>query len=118
MPDAPRKPLAGRVREALLALEGSVIEDFRLPLPGSLKDIAKAAALVSGIVEDRIPAPLNSVRDRTWDEDGDLHAFEFRRFTIGFPDILLVERANPGNILFEIEAKSWYILCDRPVAGQ
>lgn len=38
-----------RVREALLALEGTVIEDLRLPLPGDLRDIAKAAALVSGI---------------------------------------------------------------------
>lgn len=101
---------AEKVREALLALEGSVIEDFQLPLPGDLKDIAKAAALVSGIVEDRIPALLNSVRDRTWDEDGKLHAYEFRRFTIGFPDILLVERAKPTNVIFEIEAKSWYIL--------
>lgn len=99
-----------QIREALLALEGTVIEDFQLPLPGSLKDIAKASELVSGVVEDRIPALLNSVRDRTWDEDGHLHAYEFRRFTIGFPDILLVERANPEHVLFEIEAKSWYIL--------
>jgi hypothetical protein len=45
-----------RIREALLALEGTVIEDLRLPLPGDLRDIAKAAALVSGVVEDRIPA--------------------------------------------------------------
>jgi hypothetical protein len=102
--------LSAKVREALLALEGTVIEDLTLPLPGDLKDISKAAALVSGIVEDRIPALLNSVRDRTWDEDGSLHAFEFRRFTIGFPDILLVERANVNNVLFEMEAKSWYIL--------
>jgi hypothetical protein len=99
-----------RVREALLALEGVVIEDFRLPLPGDLRDIAKAAALVSGVVEDRIPALLNSVRNYTWDEDNKLHAYEFRRFTIGFPDILLVERANPEHVLFQMEAKSWYIL--------
>src|SRR5712664_1877525 len=92
-----------RVREALLALEGTVIEDLRLPLPGDLRDIAKAAALVSGIVEDRIPALLNSVRSHTWDETNALHAFEFRRFTIGFPDILLVERANPDNVLFQME---------------
>lgn len=90
----------------MLALEGTVIEDFRLPLPGDLKDIARAAALVSEVIEDRIPTMLNSVRDRTWDEDGTLHNFEFRRFTIGFPDILLVERANPENVLFEVEAKS------------
>jgi hypothetical protein len=109
---------ADKVREALLALEGSVIEDFQLPLPGDLKDIAKAAALVSGIVEDRIPALLNSVRDRTWDEDGHLHAYEFRRFTIGFPDILLVERANPSSILFEMEAKSWYILSGDPLTAR
>ena len=94
----------------MLALEGSVIDDFNLPLPGDLKDISKAAALVSGVIEDRIPALLNSVRDRTWDENGELHAYEFRRFPIGFPDILLVERANPDNVLFELEAKSWYIL--------
>jgi hypothetical protein len=56
-----------RIREALLALEGTVIEDLRLPLPGDLRDIAKAAALVSGVVEDRIPALLNSVRGHTWD---------------------------------------------------
>jgi hypothetical protein len=99
-----------RVHEALLALEGTVIEDFRLPLPGDLRDISKAAALVSGVVEDRIPELLNSVRAHTWDEDNKLHAFEFRRFTIGFPDILLVERANPDNVLFQMEAKSWYIL--------
>jgi hypothetical protein len=84
-----------RIREALLALEGTVIEDLRLPLPGDLRDIAKAAALVSGVVEDRIPALLNRVRAHTWDQDDTLHAFEFRRFPIGFPDILLVERANP-----------------------
>lgn len=87
-------------------------------MPGDLKDIAKAAALVSGVVEDRIPALLNSVRDRTWDEDGDLHAFEFRRFTIGFPDILLVERANPGHVIFEIESKSWYILSGDPLTAR
>lgn len=99
-----------RIQEALLALEGAVIEDLRLPLPGDLRDIAKAAALVSGIVEDRIPALLNNVRGHTWDQDDTLHAFEFRRFPIGFPDILLVERANPDNVLFQMEAKSWYIL--------
>jgi hypothetical protein len=98
------------VREAVLALEGSVISDLTLPLPGDLRDISKAAALISGVVEDRIPEMLNRVRSTTWDEDGRLGAYEFRRFTIGFPDILLVERANPDNVLFEIEAKSWYIL--------
>lgn len=46
---------AERVREAILALEGTVIEDLNIPLPGDLRDIAKAAALVSGVVEDRIP---------------------------------------------------------------
>jgi hypothetical protein len=107
-----------RVREALLALEGTVIEDLRLPLPGDLRDIAKAAALVSGIVEDRIPALLNSVRGHTWDESNALHAFEFRRFTIGFPDILLVERANPDNVLFQMEAKSWYILASDPLTAR
>lgn len=98
------------VREAVLALEGAVVEDLVLPLPGDLKDIAKAAALVSGVVEDRIPDLLNRVRSTTWDVEGKLHAYEFRRFTIGFPDILLVERANPENVIFELEAKSWYIL--------
>ena len=107
-----------RIREALLALEGVVIEDFRLPLPGDLRDIAKAAALVSGVVEDRIPALLNSVRGHTWDEDNKLHAFEFRRFTIGFPDILLVERANPDNVLFQMETKSWYILASDPLTAR
>lgn len=91
-------------------MEGSVLDDFKLPLPGDLKDIAKAGALVSGIIEDRIPELLNRVRDRTWDEDGSLQAYEFRRSTIGFPDIELVHRATPSEVLFEIEAKSWYIL--------
>jgi len=107
-----------RIREALLALEGTVIEDLRLPLPGDLRDIAKAAALVSGIVEDRIPALLNSVRGHTWDQDDELHAFEFRRFPIGFPDILLVERANPDHVLFQMEAKSWYILASGPLTAR
>ena len=98
------------VREAVLALEGNVVDDLALPLPGDLKDLPKAASLISGIVEDRIPAMLNSVRATTWDENGLLGAYEFRRYTIGFPDIQLVERANPDNVLFEIEAKSWYIL--------
>ena len=93
------------MREALLALEGSVIEDLKLPLPGDLKDISKVSALVSGVIEDRIPALLNSVRNQTWDEDAVLQAFEFRRDTIGFPDILLVERTDPTNVIFEIEAK-------------
>lgn len=39
--------LEANVREAVLALEGTVIEDFQLPLPGDLKDLAKAAALVT-----------------------------------------------------------------------
>lgn len=107
-----------RVREAILALEGTVIQDFQLPLPGNLKDIAKASALVSGVIEDRVPAMLNSVRDRTWDQDGSLHNFEFRRFTIGFPDILLVERTNPDNVLFEVEAKSWYVLSGDPLTAR
>ncbi len=94
----------------MLALEGTVISDFRIPLPGDLKDISKAAAIVSGIVEDRIPELLNRVRSTTWDADNALDAFEFRKFPIGFPDILLVERANPENVIFEIEAKSWYAL--------
>lgn len=102
----------------MLALEGSVIDDFKLPLPGNLKDLSKAAALVSGVIEDRIPALLNSVRDRTWDENGDLHAYEFRRFPIGFPDTLLVERANTENVLFEVEAKSWYILSGDPLTAR
>ena len=107
-----------RIREALLALEGTVIEDLRLPLPGDLRDLAKAAPLVSGVVEDRIPALLNSVRGHTWDQDDNLHAFEFRRFPIGFPDILLVERANPDNVLFQMEAKSWYILASDPLTAR
>ena len=101
---------AERVREALLALEGTVISDLSIPLPGDLRDISKAAALVSGVVEDRIPELLNRVRSQTWDEDGSLHAYEFRRMTIGFPDIQLVERAQPERFIFEMEAKSWYIL--------
>ena len=56
-----------KVREALLALEGSVLDDFKLPLPGDLKDIAKAGALVSGIIEDRIPELLNRVRALGWE---------------------------------------------------
>jgi hypothetical protein len=118
--ELPAQPIVdpARIREALLALEGAVIEDLKLPLPGDLKDLAKAAPLVSGIVEDRIPALLNSVRSHTWDEDNALHAYEFRRFTIGFPDILLVERANPGNVLFQIEAKSWYILASDPLTAR
>lgn len=104
------KVSAAAIREAVLALENNVISDLSLPLPGDLKDLSKAAALISGVVEDRIPEMLNRVRATTWDEDGKLGAYEFRRFTIGFPDILLVERANPDNIIFEIEAKSWYIL--------
>jgi hypothetical protein len=107
-----------RIREALLALEGTVIEDLRLPLPGDLRDIAKAAALVSGVVEDRIPALLNSVRGHTWDQNDKLHAFEFRRFPIGFPDILLVERADPDHVLFQMEAKSWYILASDPLTAR
>jgi hypothetical protein len=106
------------IRTALLALEGSVIDDLNLPLPGDLKDLSKAAALVSGVIEDRIPALLNSVRDRTWDENGELHAYEFRRFPIGFPDTLLVERANTDNVLFEVEAKSWYILSGDPLTAR
>jgi hypothetical protein len=94
----------------VLALEGTVIDDLKLPLPSDLKDISKAAALVSGIVEDRVPDLLNHVRSTTWDEDGALHAYEFRKFPIGFPDVLLVERANPEKVVFEIEAKSWYVL--------
>jgi hypothetical protein len=107
-----------KIRTALLALEGSVINDFNLPLPGDLKDLSKAAALVSGVIEDRIPALLNSVRERTWDEDGELHAYEFRRFPIWFPDTLLVERANTENVLFEVEAKSWYILSGDPLTAR
>src|SRR4051794_20421907 len=92
------KPLTvdpDRIREGVLALEGSVIDDLAIPLPGDLKDISKAATIVSGIVEDRIPELLNSVRSTTWDHDNNLEAYEFRKFPIGFPDILLVERANP-----------------------
>jgi hypothetical protein len=50
---------AAKVREAVVALEGTVIEDLTIPLPGDLRDIAKAASLVSGVVEDRIPELLN-----------------------------------------------------------
>lgn len=110
--------LEANVREAVLALEGTVIEDFQLPLPGDLKDLAKAAALVSGIVEDRIPAMLNQVRNQTWDKEGHLHQFEFRRSTIGFPDVLLVQRADPEVVIFEIEAKSWYVLSGDPLTAR
>src|ERR1700761_2523079 len=95
-----------KIREAVLALEAIVIEDLRLPLPSDLKGISKAAALVSGVVEDRIPELLNRVRTTTWDENGKLGAYEFRKEPIGFPDILLVERSKPENVIFEVEAKS------------
>ena len=98
------------IREAVLTLEGTTVEDLILPLPGNLKDLPKAAALISGVVEDRIPEMLNRVRSTTWDQEGKLGAYEFRRFTIGFPDILLVNRSDPSEVIFEIEAKSWYIL--------
>lgn len=115
---ADQDELGASVREAVLALEGTVIEDFQLPLPGDLRDLAKAAALVSGIVEDRIPTMLNQVRSQTWDKDGHLHQFEFRRSTIGFPDVLLVLRANPEVVIFEIEAKSWYVLSRDPLTAR
>lgn len=102
--------LTAAVTEALLALEGTTIEDLQLPLPGDLRDLSKAAAMVSGVVEDRIPAMLNQVRAQTWDKDGHYVSFEFRRSTIGFPDILLVQRSDPSVVIFEIEAKSWYLL--------
>jgi len=107
-----------RVTEALLALEGEVISDLSLPLPGDLRDVSKAAALVSGVIEDRLPELLNRVRATTWDEDGTFHAYEFRKFPIGFPDVLLVERANPHNAIFEMEAKSWYILSTDPLTAR
>lgn len=110
--------LTNSVTEALLALEGATIEDFQLPLPGDLRDLSKAAAMVSGVVEDRIPAMLNQVRAQTWDKDGNLVSFEFRRSTIGFPDILLVQRSNPDVVIFEIEAKSWYILSADPLTAR
>ena len=106
------------IREAVLALEATVIDDLRLPLPSDLKDISKAASLVSGVVEDRIPELLNRVRSTTWDENGSLGAYEFRKYPIGFPDILLVERQKPENFIFEIEAKSWYILSADPLTAR
>lgn len=117
-PGPSKSPLVATVCEALLTLEGTVIDDFKIPLPGDLKDITKAAALVSGVVEARIPILLNSVRDRTWDIDGDFHEYEFRRFTIGFPDILLVRRSDPDDVIFELEAKSWYALSGDALTGR
>jgi hypothetical protein len=110
--------LGVRIREALLVIEGAVLTDFKLPLPSDLKDLAKASDLVSGVVEDRIPALLNSVRSTTWDEEGTLGDYEWRKFAIGFPDILLVRRSNPSDVLFEIEAKSWYILSSDPLTAR
>jgi hypothetical protein len=109
---------ADLVRNALLSLEGSVVAEFQIPLPGNLKDISKASALVSGVVEDRIPALLNSVRETTWDARQELRDFEFRKFDIGFPDILLVRRSDPTESIFEIEAKSWYILSKDPLTAR
>jgi hypothetical protein len=93
-----------------LALEGAIFDDFELPLPGDLKDISKAAPMVSGTIEDRIPDMLNRVRNTTWDPKQAYIGYEWRKSPIGFPDVLLVERANPDNVIFEIEAKSWYVL--------
>jgi len=98
------------LRDAILGLEGTVLEDFELPLPGDLKDISKAAALVSGTIEERVPELLNRVRSTTWDPAQVYIAYEWRKSPIGFPDVLLVERANPENVIFEVEAKSWYVL--------
>jgi hypothetical protein len=109
---------ADLVRTALLALEGTVVPEFQIPLPGDLKDISKASALVSGVVEDRIPALLNSVRETTWDADQSLRDYEFRKFEIGFPDILLVNRSDPTDSIFEIEAKSWYVLSKDPMTAR
>jgi hypothetical protein len=98
------------LRDAILALEGTVLEDFQLPLPGDLKDISKAAPLVSGTIENRIPEMLNRVRNTTWDPGQAYIAYEWRKSPIGFPDLLLVDRADPEQVIFEIEAKSWYVL--------
>ena len=114
----PPLDLSARIREALLAIEGAVLGDFKFPLPGHLKDLAKAADLVSGVVEDRIPALLNSVRTTTWDEEGALGDYEWRKVPIGFPDIVLVRRSDPTDVLFEIEAKSWYVLSTDPLTAR
>jgi hypothetical protein len=114
----PPPPSAAVIREALLSLDGTQIEDLKLPLPSQLKDIAKASDLVSGVVEERVPALLNSMRATTWDEDGIYADYEFRKFDIGFPDILLVKRSDPRVVLFEIEAKSWYILSRDPLTAR
>src|SRR5215216_1050359 len=107
-----------RIREALLAIESTTISNLVLPLPGDLKDVSKAADLVSGVVEDRIPDLLNRVRTTTWDSDGELAQYEFRKFAIGFPDILLVNRADPNDIRLEIETKSWYVLSGDPLTAR
>jgi hypothetical protein len=73
-------------------------------------DIYQASSLVGGILESRIPDMLNGARDHTWDSDHSLSEFEFRRFEIGFPDVELVKRSDPSNVIFQIEAKSWYAL--------
>lgn len=101
---------AEAIKRAILALEGLVLEDFQFPLPGDLRSLVKASDLVSDTIEDRLPELLNNVRERTWDTDHKLDDYEFRKAIAGFPDCLLVERENPDNVIFEIEAKSWYIL--------
>lgn len=112
---APKQPVTPQIdaeviERAILALEGTVLEDFQFPLPGDLRSLVKASDLVSDTIEDRLPELLNSVRDRTWDANHKFDDYEFRKAISGFPDCLLVERANPDNVIFEIEAKSWYIL--------
>lgn len=118
MPNALPPVNLNELRDGILAVEGAVLDDFRFPLPGDLKDLSKAAPLVSGTIEDRIPDLLNRVRTSTWDADAHYLAYEWRKSPIGFPDILLVERADPDNVLFEIEAKSWYVLASDPLTAR
>ena len=109
-PDDPRTALAGRVREAILALPGYF--DSGTNIEGvAATDLFALNTVLGATIEVQVVQTLNRMRD-VWDpgDDWPLHIFERQAQT--FPDVLLRRKLSTGahEVALGLELKGWYLL--------
>jgi hypothetical protein len=109
-PDWPHRELYEAVRSALEVVPGAFQSDIHVS--GALAtDVFNFNSALGASIETQVVATLNDPRLRSiWDPQQAYHHYLFVRQSQQFPDVILRNMTNPGDIIMGIELKGWYAL--------
>lgn len=72
-------------------------------------EVFSVGSAFATVVETQVVTVLNGLRNR-WDPDNEYSNYAFTRQSQTFPDVLLRNLQDEGDIIFGVELKSWYVL--------